>query len=76
MIKQKIIAGSMVNQCPSCGEMFNSVDAFDRHRTGRFGVNRRCMTVVEMQHCGMVRNAGKLWVTALLPESVSFRKAS
>ena len=33
------------NQCPSCGEPFNSNAAFDKHRTGQFGKDRRCMSV-------------------------------
>ena len=76
MIKQKIISGSMVNQCPSCGEMFKSVDAFDRHRTGRIGVNRRCMSVVEMQHCGMSMNDAGLWVSERMDDAAVKRKRS
>lgn len=53
------------NQCPSCGELFNSNAAFDRHRTGVFGVDRRCMTVPEMRARGMAKNASGWWVTSL-----------
>ncbi len=44
------------NQCPSCGEYFNSFTAFDKHRVGSFEPNeRRCLTVAEMQ----INNFGK-----------------
>lgn len=52
------------NQCASCGEYFNSVGAFDKHRTGHFGVDRRCRTEDEMLAAGMCKNAAGYWVTA------------
>jgi hypothetical protein len=55
------------NQCPGCAELFNSTAAFDRHRTGDYGVNRRCRTVEEMTARGMIKNAGGWWVTAANP---------
>ena len=55
------------NQCPSCGEPFNSNAAFDKHRTGQFGKDRRCMSVDEMLAHGMAKNAAGWWVTALNP---------
>jgi hypothetical protein len=42
------------NQCRMCGEAFNSTTAFDKHRVGEFGVDRRCRTAVEMREIGMV----------------------
>lgn len=53
------------NECPSCGEYFNSNAAFDKHRTGDHGKDRRCMTIDEMLSIGMAMNADKWWVTAL-----------
>lgn len=50
------------NQCPTCGEYFNSSSSFDFHRTGRFGVDRRCRTVPEMVARGMTRNAAGFWI--------------
>lgn len=55
------------NQCPSCGELFNSNASFDKHRTGVIGKDRRCMTVDEMRSEGMDKNAGGWWVTAINP---------
>lgn len=55
------------NECPSCGELFRSNAAFDKHRIGQFGKDRRCMTVEEMQAHGMAKNTAGLWVTALNP---------
>jgi hypothetical protein len=51
------------NQCPSCGELFNSTYAFDKHRTGSFGVDRRCMTAHEMKACGMSKNSDLFWIS-------------
>lgn len=61
------------NQCPTCSEYFNSSSAFDRHRTGRFGVDRRCRTVGEMAALGMSANAGGFWITEPLPEAAGAR---
>lgn len=51
-------------QCAACKEYFNSVAAFDKHRTGR-PEERRCMTEEEMRAKGMDKNQVGYWVTAL-----------
>jgi len=51
-------------QCTACGEFFNRVSTFDKHRTGRFGVDRRCLTTEEMQARGWSLNAAGFWITA------------
>lgn len=51
------------NQCRGCNELFNSNGAFAKHRTGEFGVNRRCMTATEMTEAGMVKRADGFWIT-------------
>lgn len=51
-------------QCPTCGEAFNRVSTFDRHRVGDFGVDRRCLSVEQMQAKGWRTNAAGFWVTA------------
>lgn len=56
------------NECPSCELFFNSNAAFDKHRTGDHGKDRRCMTVDEMLAKGMAQNATGWWVTALNPQ--------
>ncbi len=35
-------------QCSGCGKFFVGDSIFDRHRTGEFGVDRRCFTTEEM----------------------------
>jgi hypothetical protein len=55
------------NQCQGCKEYFNSTFAFDKHRTGDFGKDRRCMTAEEMQARGMVKNAAGFWVSSAMP---------
>jgi hypothetical protein len=52
------------NQCPTCELYFNSNAAFDKHRTGDHGKNRRCMTVEEMIAKGMAINSRGFWITA------------
>jgi hypothetical protein len=58
------------NQCPGCGEFFNSTFAFDKHRTGAFGKDRRCLTVAEMQDKGMDRNAAGFWISSAMPSDI------
>ena len=53
------------NQCPTCGELFNSGYAFDRHRTGPFTA-RQCLTVDEMTAKGMVKNTAGFWASRLM----------
>jgi hypothetical protein len=58
----KLLKGDK-NQCQGCKEFFNSIKAFDMHRTGKHGVDRRCMTVEEMIDKGMSLNASGFWIT-------------
>ena len=52
-------------KCTTCGDYFNSVAAFDKHRTGEHGVSRRCMTHQERREKKMDTNVAGYWVTAL-----------
>lgn len=49
--------------CRACGERFNSIAAFDRHRIDAFSGSRRCLTAEEMSRLGMTRNAAGFWIT-------------
>lgn len=49
-------------QCCACGECFNRDRAFDRHRIGQIGVDRRCLTATEMTARGWHRNAAGFWI--------------
>lgn len=49
------------NQCQSCGEFFNSTHAFEKHRTGDFGKDRRCMSIGEMGARGMFKGDDGFW---------------
>ena len=51
------------NQCRGCNEYFKSNLAFDKHRTGNHGHDRRCLTIDEMLAKGMVKNARGFWIT-------------
>ena len=55
--------GKQRNQCPGCDQYFNSNTAFDWHRTGKHGVDRRCMTPEEMTAKGMMINYAGFWAT-------------
>lgn len=57
----KILKGNR-NQCPTCHQYFNSTGAFEKHRTGTFGVNRRCMTPSEMEAKGMFLKPDGFWI--------------
>jgi hypothetical protein len=50
------------NQCPTCGEYFNSNTAFDKHRSGPF-TDRRCISAQEMMDKGMSLNASGFWIS-------------
>lgn len=55
------------NQCAGCGEHFNSTAAFDKHRIGQFGIDRRCASVDEISVKGMIRNRNGWWITGANP---------
>lgn len=56
------------NQCPGRGRYFNSSAAFDKHRTGAHGVDRRCLTEREMRDKGMALGASGFWVGSPRPQ--------
>ena len=62
------------NQCQGCKRYFNSNTAFEKHRTGDFGVDRRCMTEDEMRSKGMALNAHSFWVTELMDRDTVARR--
>ncbi|CAG9241110.1 hypothetical protein BDI4_100050 [Burkholderia diffusa] len=70
------------NQCPTCGEFFNSTHAFDAHRTGPFGgangkpAHRRCLSTDEMRAKGMTVNKAGFWMTAKRPDGRTFDTAN
>lgn len=52
-------------RCQACGELFNSVSVFTRHRVGRWekrGALRRCLTIPQMQVRGWHVNARGFWI--------------
>jgi hypothetical protein len=52
------------NQCQACKGYFNSTFAFDKHRTGDFGLSRRCKTGDEMRRAGMSVNSAGFWISS------------
>jgi hypothetical protein len=70
------------NECPSCGELFNSSSSFDKHRVGEFAVKegpnrRRCLTPDEMIAKGMSKVDTHFWVTKKFnPTSLDKRKGN
>jgi len=55
------------NQCQACKTYFNSTRAFDKHRTGDFGHDRRCLAEPEMLAKGMAKNSAGFWVGKPMP---------
>lgn len=49
-------------ECSACHQRFNSTSAFDLHRTGVYGVNRRCREPFEMLALGMSANDQGFWI--------------
>lgn len=50
------------NQCTGCNRYFNSTGAFEKHRTGKYGVDRRCLNEEEMIAKGMSINRDGFWI--------------
>ena len=48
-----------------CGEYFNSTYAFDKHRTGKHGVDRRCLSPPEMLAKGMHQKPNGYWISEI-----------
>ena len=61
--------GSSRNQCGVCKQYFNSIPAFEKHRTGKYGVDRRCLNDDEMMAKKMEKNAAKFWTTGLMNQA-------
>jgi hypothetical protein len=60
--KVELNVGSMVNQCPSCGEKFHSISSFDSHRYGPYeNKGRKCLTSTEMSTAGLHLNSVGNW---------------
>lgn len=50
------------NQCPTCGELFNSFSGFDLHRVGRIGTPvRRCLSPAELATLEWTVSADGFW---------------
>ena len=64
------------NQCPGCGAYFNSTHAFEKHRIGEHGVDRRCATVEQMNFKGMVLGKDGFWRGSAMSADVLHAKLS
>lgn len=62
------------NQCRGCSRYFNSTHAFDKHRTGSFEGDRRCLDPNEMLGKGMVVGSDGFWRGSAMPSSVVEQK--
>lgn len=49
--------------CRGCGEYFNSVHAFDRHRVWDSHTVQRCLNQEELFRKGMSINSSGFWIT-------------
>jgi hypothetical protein len=68
-------------QCPTCGDYFNGLDAFDRHRIGNYAKpgqsnTRQCLTVAEMIAARFIRNAAGCWMTDSREQRAARRSAA
>lgn len=63
--------------CRACGEHFNSVAGFDRHRTGSYDpLTRRCLDYGQLMRKGFSKNAAGFWITERMPGSTIRRADS
>jgi hypothetical protein len=65
-----MILTSSRNQCGGCGQYFNSNTAFEKHRTGVFGIDRRCLNDQEMEAKKMAKNAAGFWTGEPMDQSI------
>lgn len=72
---KKVLKGNR-NQCSGCNEYFNSTGAFEKHRTGHHGVDRRCMTADEMKAAGMILRPDGFWIGSEMKEYWNENKTS
>ena len=66
--------GSSRNQCGGCRQYFNSNFAFVKHRTGTYGVDRRCLNEQEMLDKKMAKNAAGYWTGNPMDQSAKERR--
>ena len=64
-----VLTGSR-NQCGACRQYFNSNTAFVKHRTGEYGVDRRCLNDEEMLAKKMFKNSAGYWVGSIMDKSL------
>lgn len=55
-------------RCSECGEYFNSVSAFDRHRCGK-ATERYCE---DPENLGMSKNEAGFWITGAMKTVPAF----
>lgn len=55
------------NQCPLCHAYFKSSTAFDQHKTGTIGVNRRCLAIAEMRFQNFGKTVDGFWCSPVAP---------
>lgn len=63
-------------QCCVCNEVFSSERAFDRHRVGEHGKDRRCLTPPEMVSQNMRQQSTGIWANVPLGRAYSDLEAS
>ena len=56
--------GRRGTECIGCGALLLGVPAFDAHRTGRHGIDRRCATPAEMVKAGLAQDGRGVWIWA------------
>ena len=54
--------GSNLCQCGACGEYFNSVGVFDKHRIGPHTGSRSCKTISDMVGAGWSKSSTGFWM--------------
>lgn len=67
MTHRKTLRGDR-NQCSGCDHYFNSTHAFEKHRVGDFGINRRCLHADEMEAKGMFLGVDGFWRGSARPD--------
>lgn len=51
-------------QCPTCGEVFSTENNFNKHRKGKYGKDRHCVSPEKVGLVLVMVKDGCLWKTA------------
>jgi len=68
--------GTSRAHCPACHRTFSCDSAADKHRQGRYGIDRRCVDPATVGLVAVDRPYGQLWQNPATEGAAWFRNAA